>query len=140
LAHDTIEVEDCASATLKFVDGMQGLIQGTTCTYRGHEARLEIHGTLGNVVVVGDQLMLWEVEGEEYIYVPDAGAIGGAADPVAGMAGEAVPAHVEQISDVIAAIAEDRDPLLSGREARRAVELILAIYESSATRKIVRLR
>ena len=140
LAHDMIEVEDCATAALKFTSGAQGLIQGTTCTYQGHEARLEIHGTLGNAVVVGDQLMLWEVAGEEHTWNPDAGQVGGAADPRKGMSGEAVPAHVEQIRDVIAAIAEDRPPLIDGREARRAVELILSIYESSAKGTIVNLR
>ncbi len=139
LAHDTIEVEDCATATLKFTSGAQGIIQGTTCTYQGHSAVLEIHGTEGNVIVVGEDLKLWEVAGDETEYNSEAGAVGGAADPKMGMLGEAVQAHTEQIADVLAAVEESREPVLSGREARRAVELILRIYESAETGKMIEL-
>jgi predicted dehydrogenase len=34
------------------------------------------------------------------------------------------------IQDLVYAIREDREPMIPGREARRAVELILAIYRS----------
>ena len=139
LAHDTIEVEDCATAALKFTSGAQGMIQGTTCTYQGQPTVFEIHGTKGNVVVVGDDLKLWEVEGDETEFNAEAGQTGGAADPKLGMLGEAVQAHTEQITDLLAAIEEDREPVLSGREARRAVELILSIYESSASGKVIEL-
>jgi len=139
LGHRNIEVEDCASAVVKFDNGAQGVIQGTTCTYKGHPQRLEIHGMKGNVIVVGDELQLWELEGEETEYNPTAGAPGGSSDPTKGMEGEAVKAHAEQIADLLAAIEEGRQPILNGREARRAVELILAIYKASETRQVVRL-
>ena len=137
LAHDMIEVEDCATAALKFTSGAQGVIQGTTCTYKGHPAVLSIHGTRGNIVVVGDDIKFWEVEGEPEEVNLNAGQAGATADPKMGMLGEAVPAHAEQIADVLAAVDEDRDPVLSGREARRAVEVILRIYESAETGKMV---
>ena len=139
LAHDMIEVEDCATAALKFTSGAQGVIQGTTCTSKGHPAVLSIHGTRGNVVVVGDDIKFWEVEGEPEEVNLNAGQAGGAADPKLGMLGEAVQAHTEQIADVLAAAAEDREPVLSGREARRAVEVILRIYESAVTGEMVQL-
>jgi predicted dehydrogenase len=138
-AHAMIEVEDCASAVARFASGAQGVIQGTTCTYKGHPAVLEIHGTRGNVRVVGDQLQLWEVEGEATESNPDAGLLAGAADPKMGMVGEAVQAHADQIGDLLAAIEEGRQPVLNGQEARKAVELILAIYHSSETRRLVKL-
>ena len=40
---------------------------------------------------------------------------------------------MKQIGDVIAAGVVGRDPVLIGREARRAVEVILSVYKSSAT-------
>lgn len=132
LAHD-IETEDMGSAVLKFEGGAHGLIQGSTCTYNGMPARIEIHGTKGNIVVVGDDLALWEVEGEERIENPNAGGKGGAADPKGGMQENAVVSHVKQIGDVIASIEEGREPLINGPEARRAVEAVLSIYESSET-------
>lgn len=139
LGHKNIEVEDCANAVIKFASGAQGMIQGTTCTYKGHPQRLEIHGTKGNVIIAGDQMQLWEVEGEETEYNPGEGAAGGSSDPKMGMQGEAVPAHAEQIGDLLAAASEGRQPALNGREARRAVELISAIYKASETRQVITL-
>lgn len=136
LDHD-IEVEDCATAALHFENGTQGMIQGTTCTYRGYEARIGIHGAKGNVVIVGDELRLWDLEGEEIVHNPSAGHAGGASDPKSGMVGEAVAAHARQIGDLLAAIETNREPELNAREARRSVEVILAIYRSSETRQFV---
>ena len=139
LAHE-IEVEDIATASLKFASGAHGSIQGTTLTYEGLPARLEIHGSRGNIIVSGEDLQLWQVEGEETYFDPEAGRHkGGATDPKSGMLGYAVQAHAEQIADVLAAIEEDRAPQLDGREARRAVEVILAIYQSSAERRYIKL-
>lgn len=139
LGHRSIEVEDCANAVVKFDSGAQGIIQGTTCTYSGHPQRLEVHGTKGNVVITGDEIALWEVEGEPVEIHKEAGRQGGSSDPKLGMQGEAVQAHAEQIADLIAAIEEGRQPRLNGYEARRAVELILAIYKASATERVVEL-
>ncbi len=138
LDHD-IEVEDCATAALLFRSGAQGMIQGTTCTYRGYEARLGLHGTRGNVVIVGDELQLWDVEGDEIVHNPSAGHTGGAADPKMGMVGEAVAAHARQIGDLLRAVEEGSQPELNAREARRAVEVILAVYKASESRNYVTL-
>lgn len=45
--------------------------------------------------------------------------------------------HFYQINDMVNAIIEDRDPYITGRMARYAVHIILAIYESSKTNKEV---
>ncbi len=140
LYHD-IEVEDIGTGVLKFANGAHGIIQGTTCTYVGLPARLELHGTKGNIYATGDDtIQLWQIEGEEEIYGPGfTEAKGGASTPDAGNVGPAVTAHVEQISDVIAAIEEDREPTINGPEARRAVQVILALYESSETGQVIHL-
>jgi len=138
LGHERIEVEDCGSAVVLFESGAQGLIQGTTCTYVGHPARVEVHGTRGNVHIEANEVRLWEVEGEP-VERHDAPEVETASsDPRAGL-DLAVRAHADQIQDLIDAIREDREPKLSGREARRAVELILAVYRSSETGAVVEL-
>ena len=139
LNHD-IETEDCGSAALKFTSGAQGIIQGTTCTYKGHPARIEIHGTKGNAVIAGGDVSVWQIEGEEEIFDPQAGTrLTATSDPKAGMQEDAVIAHMEQISDVIAAVEQGREPILNGREARRAVEVVLGIYKSSREGAVVKL-
>ncbi|MCX7597360.1 MAG: Gfo/Idh/MocA family oxidoreductase [Armatimonadetes bacterium] len=136
MVHD-IETEDAATAALKFRNGAHGAIRGATCTYRGYPARLEVHGERGTVQVVGEELRLWDVEGEEVEDNPQAGREGGASDPMKGMVGLAVKAHMEQIADLLRAIEENREPQLNGVEARRAVEVILAVYKSSQERRVV---
>jgi len=134
LDHD-IEVEDIASASILFESGALGVIQGSTCIHGGLPARIEVHGKEGNVVV----------EGEKVIYSDLPDGIGpasegvtetGASDPQAGLS-SAVPAHAVQIADVLSSIEEGREPVLNGEEARKAVEIILAIYESARTGRSV---
>ncbi len=138
LAHDNMETEDYAAASLQFKSGAYGLIQGTTCTYVGAPARISVHGTKGNVVVEGDQITKWEIEGEPPMVAEDHTLETGASDPRSGLQ-HAVGAHVIQIGEVIASIEENREPALNGAEARRAVEVILAVYQSSRTRQFVTL-
>ena len=45
--------------------------------------------------------------------------------------------HYILINDMIDAINEDRDPMITGEQARKAVDLILAIYKSAQTGKEV---
>ena len=47
--------------------------------------------------------------------------------------------HTPLYADVIAAIEEDRQPYVDASAGRRALELVLAIYQSAATDSIVRL-
>ncbi|MHB0876780.1 MAG: Gfo/Idh/MocA family protein [Anaerolineae bacterium] len=137
--HDRIEVEDVAVAAVRFTDGAIGTIQGSTSTYKGMPARLDLHGEQGNVLLVADKVTHWDVAG-----VPqpeDSGEVSttGAADPKAALRGPAVAAHVDQIGDLLAAIDEDRPPRLDGRAARKAVEVNLAIYRSAREHRPVSL-
>lgn len=132
--HD-IEVEDCATAAIHWANGALGTFQGSTCTYQGLPARIEIHGERGNVVIEGDQIVHWHVEGDPL--ESGSAGLGSVADPAVHL-GLGVQAHSEQIADVLAAIEEDREPAINGAEARRAVEIILGIYHSAWTGDTVR--
>ena len=127
-----IEVEDLASAAVEFENGAVGAIQGSTCIYKGQPQRVEVHGSKGNVIVEGERIIEWQVEGEEGAV--DEGPAGeiSSTDPLAGLSG-GMEAHVVQIQDVLKAAEEGRDPELSGEEARKAVAIVLAVYESVRT-------
>ncbi len=125
-----IEVEDAAVAAVRFTSGALGLIMGSTVTYKGRPTRIEVQGEKGNVIIDGDVITHWQVGDEEQ--TGTAAAETSAADPMAGLA-NAVDAHVAQITDVLRAVEENRDPALSGQEARAAVAVVLAIYDSART-------
>ncbi|WP_051939578.1 Gfo/Idh/MocA family protein [Phaeacidiphilus oryzae] len=56
LAHERIEVEDTAVATVRFAGGALAVIHGTTAAYPGLTARLQIHGDRGSAVIDDDRL------------------------------------------------------------------------------------
>lgn len=152
LAHERIEVEDVAVAAVRFANGALGTIAGTTALYPGLSTRLTVGGQRGSAVVEGSRLAWFHVqkEGEEadaYGGVRDGNqaeaalaAYRAAAPAVAGV-DPRVPGgegHVWQLLDMIQAIREDREPAVNGEEGRRAVAVILAIYESARTGRPVR--
>ena len=133
--HERIEVEDIAVAVLHFTSGAVGVLQASTAVYPGLAERLEVTGSGGTVVIEVGRMRVCELKdekGETSAYGAkvqrDEGAgNGGAADPVAiSHAG-----HRAQIADLLDAIETGRPPAISGEDARRPLELILAVYRSA---------
>jgi predicted dehydrogenase len=129
-----IEVEDTACAVIKWKNGAFGVLQGTTSVTPGMPHRLEFHGELGSILTEGEAITKWAVPGEEEPKEEGNVEIGSSASDPKAIATEG---HRIQIRDLCYAIMEDRDPMVTGEEARKAVELILAIYESAKTGKPV---
>jgi predicted dehydrogenase len=131
-----METEDVAVAILRFAGGALGAITGTTGAYPGVTTRIDVYGDRGSAVIENDRLGFLRLARDA---MEEAGAYGIAPGERATAAGSgvqdprAVPAntHALQIADMVAAIREDRPPLLDGQGARRAVDIILAIYESA---------
>ena len=47
--------------------------------------------------------------------------------------------HRVQVADLAKALIEGRPPMIPGAEARRAVQLVMAVYESARTGRTVKL-
>jgi predicted dehydrogenase len=124
-----IAVEDTAVAILEFVNGAVGVIEGTTSVTPGYNCKIEVSGDDGTIVLDESTITHWDVPGvEKPASSSDETAAGTAADPLAGLA---VAGHVRHVEDLVDAIKNDREPAIGGKEARRAVEVIKAIYKSS---------
>lgn len=136
-----IEVEDTAVACLKYKSGAYGVIEGTTSCNPGESRRIELHGKYGTITISGGTITRWTVaNGEDEradrnAEVPKVEEEGTVGDNTAVSAG----GHVFLVDDLIKAIKEDRDPYITGESARKAVDLILAIYESAKTGQDVKL-
>ena len=122
-----IEVEDTAVAILEFVNGAVGVIEGTTSVTPGYGCKLEISGDKGTIVLDESTISKWDIPGEESEAEAAPAGRGTAADPTAVTA----TGHTAHVRDLCGAIRENREPAIPGREARRAVEVIKAIYRSS---------
>ncbi len=142
LIHERIEVEDVAVAALKFENGALGVIEATTAAYPGWLKKIEIHGSQGSAALEEESIVQWSFAEEtdedaallrEMSDNTDTG--GGAADPTAiGHHG-----HAMLFADALKAIAEGSEPAVNGEQARRSVEIILAIYQAAEEGKTVKL-
>ena len=140
LAHSNIEVEDTAVAALRFKNGALGLILGTTSIFPGHFRRLEICGDKGTAICVEEDIAQWQFADEhaddesirqQYAAVTKSG--GGASDPAA----ISFEGHRRNFSAMLESLDAGRPAPINGPEARKSVEVILAIYQSAKERRPV---
>lgn len=136
LAHERIEVEDIIVATVEFENGARGVIECSTATWSkdGHPARVQLAGTDGSVFLADEAFEIWDFRGEK----PEDAAIQsklmrgqeaglGANDPSAINFYQ----HQRNFEEVVQSIHEGRECKTNAHEARKAVALIQAIYQSA---------
>lgn len=138
-----IPVEDTAVAILRFRNGAFGVIEGTTSVTPGMPTRTELHGENGTLIFDDNGLIKYALAEEKAGVAKDVELKVQEAEPPKSAASDpkalSVMGHLIQIMDMADAILQDREPMVPGEEARKAVELILAIYKSARTGKTVRL-
>lgn len=131
-----IESEDVVCTLLKYASGATGVIQSSTAFWPGYSERIEIHGTKGTCVLTGDKLTTWDVNGDEGEPAPvEKEVMSGASDPMA------IPLtpFERQFTDFAEACKKGVDPLVSGEEGYKALEIVLSVYESCKTGQKIRL-
>ena len=138
--HTRIESEDTSVAALRFASGALGTIEATTATWPGFSRRIEICGEMGAAVMEDDDIVRWEFRDER----PEDASIRATRESGAMGSGAAAPmaikfeGHLRQVQDFIDGIRENRPFFIEGREARKAVALVRAIYDSAETGMPVR--
>ena len=130
LTHE-IETEDTATASVVFRSGALGTIAGTTSAAQDWPVRVEIVGTGGRAQVENGVLVSWEGDANltDDILLPfDAEYVAGwePGEPFGA-------AHKRQLAIILDALRSGDVPPVPPREARKAVDLILGIYESART-------
>lgn len=143
LAHESIEVEDVAVATVRFASGALAVLHATTAAYPGLSVRLQIHGTTGSPVLHDDQLEYFHVA--QHSTGETGGPYGGAEPdnqasrmvPEAELRGNPKPAdaivlgHLRQYDDVVDAIETGRPPTVTFQDGLMALAIVRAVYVSS---------
>jgi predicted dehydrogenase len=143
LAHERIEVEDTAVATVRFENGAIAVLHATTAAYPGLTVRVQVHGSNGSAVIENDQLAYFASGG-----VADAAAN---ADPTRSAnenrAAELVDAselygsprgadafvvgHRRQYDDILDAIRSGRAPGVTVADALLSLAVVRAVYLSA---------
>ncbi len=132
LNHPYIEVEDTAVALLRFRGGGLGSITVSLSQNPGIYTKIHIHGANGYSVGAQTDTGATFVAGMSDAVAPpfnDLWTIAGERVPVSDPSN--VDYHALQDRDFFRAILDGRDPVVDGREGRKVVELIAAIYRSA---------
>jgi predicted dehydrogenase len=139
--HVGIEGEDTGVASLRFASGALGTVEASTAAFPGWSQCIELCGEHGSARLEDDRLVRWDFRVER----PEDAAIRAAQTDNTIRSGAAAPnaigieGHRRQIQDLIDAVRENRPVALAPREARNAVAIIRAIYDSAAANAPVRL-
>lgn len=122
-----MEGEDYGAAICRHSDGMIGTLIASTASKPGLEAAMTIRTSKGFLTMEGDRITRWEIEGVDN---PSESAgvelhSGAATNVVAVTRG-----HEILLKDFAEKCVSGEKVLVSGEDARDALELILRIYES----------
>lgn len=135
--HAYTQCEDLGLALIRFRGGALGTIEGTTNVYpKNLEETLYIFGEQGTVKAGGksmNTLEIWQFADER---PEDAKLSAGFEEIVANIYGNG---HTPLYADMLDAIENNREPYVSAEAGKRAIELVLAIYESAKTGRPVKL-
>ena len=134
--HDYLECEDIGMAVVKFKNGAVGTIEGTVNVYpKNLEETLYLFGETGTVKLGGtstNNIDVWQFADEN-----DADAANkGLQEQTSNVYGNG---HTALFADMMDAIEHDRKPYVDATAGRNALEMVLAIYQSAATGKPVKL-
>lgn len=127
----SLGVEDTAVACIKFANGALGIISATTSAYPGSPSKLEILGDQGTVTMTGEDITSYESVKDNEEYKDD--SINNAENSFLDPGKISVESLGKQYIDVISAIKENKEPIVSGQTAKKTYEVIDAIYKSSET-------
>ncbi len=127
----SIDAEDFGAIVIRFKNGAIGIIEGSACVYpKNLEETLSIFGEKATICIGGiavNKIETWRVEGAKENEEEVLAAQDGDPDNVYGFG------HTLLFRDVVEAIVNNREPLISGEEAIKPLQIILAAYKSSAT-------
>jgi len=131
-----IESDDVLSALLRYNNGATGVIQTSTAMWPGFTERIELHGTKGSAILTGDRLTRWEVVDDTGDPAPVAADVSsGSSDPMA----ISLAPFERAFLNFGEAIRTGVDPMISGEEGLRALNLVQSIYTSARENRLVQL-
>jgi len=116
----------------KTYSGARGTLSATTAAFPGYPRRLMIAGTRGTLTIERDSLIAADLEGgpdPELTVRPPAPEDGRSSTPVV----SDVSGHKAIFEDFVRAIRTGTRPRCDGRDGRRSLALIRAVYDSSAS-------
>ncbi len=130
-----MEAEDFASAGLEFADGAVGHLMASTAAFPGSPEHLAFHHELASARLQSDTVTVSWHDGRVESF-GESGGTGSGENPMAFSS----EWHSAVIDDMVNAITDDREPLVSGRDALAVHRFIDAVEQSASVRTRVEIR
>jgi UDP-N-acetyl-2-amino-2-deoxyglucuronate dehydrogenase len=140
IGHPGIKLEDDVVAHLQYRCGAMGVIQLSTALWPGTDVRIEINGTDGTAIVVGEKMHTWKFmderpEDEQIRTLGDSSQATGAG----GAADLGYRDHRIVVQDMIDSIGKGGEVVIPVHSVRPSLEMVLAMYHSAKLSRPVRL-
>ncbi|MFC4948035.1 Gfo/Idh/MocA family protein [Pseudonocardia sp. GCM10023141] len=136
LAHERVEVEDTAVATVRFANGALATVHATTAAYPGVSARVQVHGSRGSAIIDNDELTYFHAAAEGDVLA--AHGVTGSGNQVeaelggaAAGGGDLFSGQSRQYVDILRSFAAGTSPLVDVEQATLALATIRAVYLSA---------
>ena len=134
-----IEVEDSATAVITFASGAIATLEASTAVSPSLGVQIRITGETGASASLTEfpegsdgRVDLWAAAGtisSEPVFPSGVDAN----VSLATINGQLIPHHTTQVRDFVRALRNGDDPAITGRDATKALRILLAVYESSRT-------
>lgn len=134
-AHD-MEAEDIGAALLTFDSGAFGTFVSSTCLQPGFEPYVHLYGERGAIKLQSARIVHWTVPGvpEPEPEAADGGTGGGVRSPLS----ISNQYHRDQLAELLEALGQGREPLVTGRDGWNAVRVASAMYRSAEEGREIR--
>lgn len=137
LIHPAIEVEDTLASACVFENGAYGHLMGSTSMWPGTNVRVEVGGSKG-MAVSENGLKMFRFDVDESQQKKDealadsinnvkSSSTGGGSSPT----DVGIELHIQNVQHILDSWEAGKDAETNGIEARKAVAIILALYESA---------
>ncbi|TAA72859.1 Gfo/Idh/MocA family protein [Planococcus salinarum] len=129
-----IEAEDVSTGVVRFENGVLANIQASTTVYpKNYEESITIFGEKGTLKIGGTNALHFEkLEVEDLEDAEIQEIINRVEQDPWG-----TPGHQRIIEEMIFAIQNNKEPAVTGEDGKRALKLVLAFYESAASKRLV---
>jgi UDP-N-acetyl-2-amino-2-deoxyglucuronate dehydrogenase len=123
-----IEMEDTLVAILEFRNGAVGILQAATSVFPGYPRRLELSGSEGTLIIEQDRLLAADLKspGNALLKSSQADENLSSSSPVVNDS----RGHQAVLEDFLQAIRTNTEPRCNGKEGRRSLAAVQAIYEA----------
>jgi len=139
-AHPEVQLEDTLMSWINYRNGAQGAVVASTAFWPGTDMRIELCGENGTAIMAGEKMVTWKFRDEqpedEEIRNLGRGSVGTAASGPADFDFADHQIVMEAMANAARGLGE---PAITADSARDTLEIALAMYQSAASNKEVKL-